>query len=418
MPGFHYKDDILNVDSIPVHAIAEQFGTPCYIYSQDKIVQNWTSFNSALSYSDHMVCYAVKANPNIAILNLLANLGSGFDIVSIGELERVLAAGGDPQKIVFSGVGKRQDEIERALAVNIFCFNVESSSELKRINNAAKQLHVVAPISLRVNPNVDAKTHPHITTGLIGNKFGVDINSAKDFYAEAESLTNVKISGIDCHIGSQLTDLEPYNNAFRQISNLADDLRTSGFNIEHINLGGGLGIKYKKDEILPTQEQYINSIKQEINQKDCKILVEPGRSIMGDAGILLTRIEYLKHGSHKNFAVVDAAMTELLRPALYNSWHEILPINKQSSSKTFCYDVVGPVCESADFLGKDRQLAIQEGDLIAIFSTGAYGASMASSYNSRPEIAAILVQKDKPYLVQKRGTVEQLMQGESILPSK
>jgi len=418
MPGFHYKDELLYVDSMPVHAIAEQFGTPCYIYSQDTIVQNWTSFDSALSYCDHMVCYSVKANPNLAILNLLANLGSGFDIVSVGELERVLAAGGDPQKIVFSGVGKRQDEIERALAVNIFCFNVESSSELKRINNAAKQLNVVASISLRVNPNVDAKTHPHVTTGLTENKFGVDINSAKDFYTEAESLTNVKISGVDCHIGSQLTDLEPYNNAFSQISNLVDDLRKSGFHIEHINLGGGLGIKYQKDEKLPTQEQYINSIKQTINQKDCKILVEPGRSIIGDAGILLTRIEYLKHGDHKNFAVVDAAMTELLRPALYDSWHEILPINRQGDAKTLCYDVVGPVCESADFLGKDRQLAIREGDLIAIFSTGAYGSSMSSSYNSRTEIAAILVQKDKSYLVQKRGTVEQLMQGESILPGK
>jgi diaminopimelate decarboxylase len=414
MDYFNYRNQHLFAENVAVSEIIAAHNTPCYIYSKAALEQHWQAFDRAFGNQKHLICYAVKANSNIAILNVLAQLGSGFDIVSLGELERVLAAGGDPKKIVFSGVGKRSDEIVAALKVGIRCFNVEVSAELDRINQLAGELGVIAPISLRVNPDVDAKTHPYISTGLKENKFGIASELAIAEYTRAAHLPNLKIVGIDCHIGSQLTETRPFLDALDKVLQLVEELKAIGITLEHLDLGGGLGICYN-DEQPPAPAEYIAAILARLGENDFEILLEPGRAIVGNAGILVTRVEYLKTTAHKNFAIVDAAMNDLIRPALYQAWQAIIPVNCDSNAPVQDWDIVGPVCETGDFLGKNRALNLTAGDLLAIRSSGAYGFAMSSNYNSRPRAAEIMVNETKVQLVRERETLTELWKHEHLL---
>lgn len=420
MDYFNYRDDRLWAEDVDILAHVAQWGTPCYVYSRATLERHWRAFDKALSSIPHLVCYAVKANSNLAVLNVLARLGSGFDIVSVGELERVLAAGGDATKVVFSGVGKRPDEIERALEVGIRCFNVESTAELAVINDIASTHGIVAPVSLRVNPDVDAKTHPYISTGLRENKFGIAIDEALSVYQRAADAEHIELSGIDCHIGSQLTEIAPFVDAFDRVLVLVDQLLTNGIQLKHVDMGGGLGIRYR-DEQPPAPADQAAALVERLGGRDLEILIEPGRAIAGNAGVLLTQVLYLKHNDHKNFAVVDAAMNDLMRPALYSAWQEIIPVqryayvSKAQRNAAKRYDIVGPVCETGDFLGKDRELALEQGDILAVRSAGAYGFTMSSNYNTRPRAAEVMVDGDAATVVRQRETVQQTMQGEHIL---
>ena len=416
MDYFYYQNEKLHVESVSIGEIANRFDTPLYIYSRRGIEKNYLKYKKALENHNHRICYAVKANSNLAVLNVLARLGANFDIVSVGELERVLVAGGEPSKVVFSGVGKKRSEIQRALEVGIHCFNVESDSELNLVQEVANSINEIAPISFRVNPDVDAKTHPYISTGLKTNKFGVEINQAIALYQKAALMTNIKIIGIDCHIGSQLTSKQPLLDALDRLLLVIDKLKDNGIEIEHLDIGGGLGVRYK-NENPPSPDEYIQDILKRLKGRNLTIILEPGRSIVGQAGILLTKVEHLKVTEHKAFAVVDAAMNDLLRPSIYGSWHDIIPINKNSSQEeSILYDIVGPICETGDFLGKDRSLCIKEGDLLAVLSSGAYGFTMSSNYNSRGRPAEVLVDKNEIHLVRRRETIEDLMAPEMMLP--
>ncbi|WP_374090354.1 diaminopimelate decarboxylase [Methylomicrobium lacus] len=415
MDYFNYRNDELFAEDVPVEQIVKQYGTPCYVYSRATLERHWRAFDSAFGAHPHLICYAVKANSNIALLNLLARLGSGFDIVSLGELERVIAASGAPDKIVFSGVGKREDEIIAALKIGIRCFNIEVGGELDRINRLAGQLGVIAPVSFRVNPDVDANTHPYISTGLKENKFGIAFEQALSEYQRAARMPNIKIIGIDCHIGSQLTETRPFLDALERILALVADLKAAGIVLHHLDLGGGLGIRYK-DEQPPEPADYIRAVLDRLGEADFEILLEPGRAIVGNAGILVTRVEYLKATDHKNFAIVDAAMNDLVRPSLYSAWQNIIPVRMQNQAAEQTWDIVGPVCETGDFLGKGRTLRLNANDLLAVRSSGAYGFSMSSNYNSRPRAAEVLVDGGDTHLIRARESIEQLWAGERLLP--
>lgn len=415
MNAFSYQDRQLYAEQVAVSDIAKQFGTPTYIYSRAHIEKQFKSYQDALKGTDHLVCFAIKANSNIAVLNVLARIGAGFDIVSRGELERVLAAGGDAHKVVFSGVGKTVDDIQRALEVGVYCFNVESTRELDRIQQVASAMGKIAPISLRINPDVDAGTHPYISTGLKENKFGIDITDAEKTYEYAATLKNLQIKGVDCHIGSQITSLSPFIDALDRLLTLIDKLALKNIIVEHLDLGGGLGVRYD-DEQPPVAAEYINAIREHLGDRKLTLLFEPGRYIVANAGILVTSIEYLKHTAHKSFAIVDAAMNDLIRPALYQAWMDIQPV-VQKQLPTMSYDIVGPVCETSDFLGKDRLLSIAEGDLLAVFSAGAYGFVMSSNYNTRGRAAEVMVDGDKVYLIRQRETLTSLYANEQLLPN-
>jgi diaminopimelate decarboxylase len=415
MSAFHYRDGVLHAEDVPLTEIAARFGTPCFVYSRAAFTEAYRAFDQALAGHPHLVCYAVKANSNLAILDLLARLGSGFDIVSGGELKRVLAAGGDARRVVFSGVGKTEAEMREALAAGVLCFNVESESELQRLNRVAAALSARASVSLRVNPDVDPKTHPYIATGLKENKFGVPFAEALPLYREARRLPHLAVVGIGCHIGSQLTELDPFVEAARRVLELADRLAAEGMPLAHVDLGGGLGIRYR-DERPPSIEAYGRALTGLLRGRRERLIVEPGRALAGNAGVLVTRIEYLKHGETKNFAVVDAAMNDLMRPSLYDAYHEVLPVVREAARASAVYDVVGPVCESGDFLARDRELPLAEGDLLAIGSAGAYGMSMSSNYNTRPRAAEVMADRDRVHLIRSRETVEQLIALERRLP--
>jgi diaminopimelate decarboxylase len=414
MDFFNYRDNELFVEAVSVQDIVYQHGSPCYIYSRATLERHWHAFDKAFGAKPHLICYAVKANSNIAILNVLARLGSGFDIVSLGELERVIVAGGNPKKIVFSGVGKREDEILAALKTGIKCFNIEVSDELDRINRLAGQLGVIAPVSFRVNPNVDAKTHPYISTGLKENKFGIEFEKALTEYKRAKSMPNIDIVGIDCHIGSQLTKTSPFLDALDKLLGLVNTLTAEGIQLQHLDLGGGLGICYK-DEQPPLPADYIQALLAKLDGYDFEILLEPGRAVVGNAGILVVQVEYLKRTTHKNFAIVDGAMNDLIRPSLYEAWQDIIPVKKSEAVLSEFWDIVGPVCETGDFLGKDRALRLKQGDLLAVRSSGAYGFSMSSNYNSRPRCAEIMIDDDKVSVVRDREQISQLWAGEHLL---
>ena len=411
MDCFQYIDQQLHAEEVPLSAVAEQFGTPCFVYARAAIEHNYRAFDAALGSYPHLLCYAVKANSNLSVLSVLARLGSGFDIVSGGELARVLAAGGDPSRVVFSGVGKRADEIRSALLAGIRCFNVESVAELLRIESVAAQLQRVAAISVRVNPDVDAGTHPYISTGLRENKFGVPIEQALDVYLQAVDLPHLRPVGMDCHIGSQLTDLTPYEDALQRLLVLTDQLADRGVPIHHLDMGGGLGIRYR-DERPPLPGDLAAVLLKHLRGRDLELIVEPGRALLGNAGILLTRVEHIKRTPDKRFAIVDAAMNDLLRPALYSAWQEIIPVHDNHRCETELWDIVGPVCESADFLGRDRQLAVAEGDLLAVRSCGAYGFVMSSNYNARPRAAEVMVDGGRASLVRRRERIEDLYAAE------
>ena len=416
MDFFQYKNNQLMAENLPVKQLAEQFGTPLYVYSRATLECHWHAFNNAFGEHPHLVCFAVKSNPNIAILNIMAKLGSGFDIVSQGELERVLAAGGDAGKVVFSGVAKSRQEIARALEVNIRCFNVESEAELLRINQIAGEMGKIAPISLRVNPDVDAHTHPYISTGLKENKFGVSVEQAREVYKLAATLPNIKIVGMDCHIGSQLTELQPFLDAVDRLIVLMEQLNQDGIHLKHLDLGGGLGVTYT-DEAPPHPTEYAKALWEKLSAfSELEIIVEPGRAITANAGILVTKVEYLKSNESRNFAIVDAGMNDMIRPALYQAYMNILEIDRTLAREEKIYDVVGPICETSDFLGKQRKLAIAEGDYLVQRSAGAYGASMSSNYNSRPRTAEVMVDGDKAYLIRRREALNELWQLESVLP--
>ncbi len=415
MDHFNYRGAALHAEDVSLADIAAEFGTPCYVYSRATLERHWHAFDRAFADRPHQVCYAVKANSNLAVLNVLARLGSGFDIVSLGELERVLAAGGDPARVVFSGVGKREDELRRALAAGIHCFNVEVPGELDRLNRIAGELGCKAPVSLRVNPDVDARTHPYISTGLKENKFGINADEALAQYRRAAALPHLEVIGIDCHIGSQLTTLPPFVDALDKVLLLVEQLQQDGITLRHLDIGGGLGIRYD-DETPPEPAAYAAVLSDRLAGLDIQILMEPGRAIVGNAGLLLTRVEYLKTNGAKHFAIVDAAMNDLIRPALYQAWQAILPVDRESAAPVRRYDVVGPVCETGDFLGKDRDLAIAEGDCLAVRSAGAYGFCMSSNYNSRPRPAEVMVDGDRAWLVRPRETLAELFQRERPLP--
>ena len=410
---FERRNRQLYAEDVPFVRIAAEFGTPCYVYSKAALTRAWHDFTAELAGRDALVCYAMKANSNLAVLNTFAKLGAGFDIVSGGELARVIAAGGDARKVIFSGVGKREDEIALALEQNILCFNLESAPELQRVAAVAQRSGRQAPISFRVNPDVDAGTHPYISTGLKENKFGVEFTAALALYRKAAAMPGVRIAGIDCHIGSQLTDVSPLLEALDKMLGLIDALLRDGIVIHHLDLGGGLGIRYA-NETPPDPRVYMREVIKRIGTRKLKLMFEPGRNLVGNAGVLLTRIEHLKMNAAKNFAVIDAAMNDLLRPALYAAHHEIVPV-EESDAPSAHYDVVGPVCESGDFLGKDRALAVRDGDLLAVMSAGAYGMVMASNYNTRPRAAEVMVDGDKAHLVRRRERVEELFALESVL---
>ena len=414
MDFFQYKNEQLYVEDLPVKQLAEEFGTPLYIYSRATLERHWHAFDSALGKHPHLICYAVKANSNIGILNVMAKLGSGFDIVSQGELERVLAAGGEASKVVFSGVAKSRAEIMRALEVGIRCFNVESVAELHHINQIAGEMGRVAPISLRVNPDVDAHTHPYISTGLKENKFGVSVDEAREVYKLAATLPHVKITGMDCHIGSQLTELQPFLDATDRLIRLMEQLKEDGITLKHLDLGGGLGVTYT-DETPPHPSDYATALLNKLKDyEDLEIILEPGRAIAANAGILVAKVQYLKSNESRNFAITDTGMNDMIRPALYEAYMNIIEIDRTLRRKKAIYDVVGPVCETSDFLGKQRELAIAEGDYIAQRSAGAYGASMSSNYNSRPRTAEVLVDRDKAHLIRRRESLSELWALESI----
>ena len=414
MDFFQYKNEQLYVEDLPVKQLAEEFGTPLYIYSRATLERHWHAFDSALGEHPHLICYAVKANSNIGILNIMAKLGSGFDIVSQGELERVLAAGGEASKVVFSGVAKSRAEIMRALEVGIRCFNVESIAELHHINQIAGEMGKIAPISLRVNPDVDAHTHPYISTGLKENKFGVSVDEAREVYKLAATLPHVKITGMDCHIGSQLTELQPFLDATDRLIRLMEQLKEDGITLKHLDLGGGLGVTYT-DETPPHPSDYAAALLNKLkNYKDLEIILEPGRAIAANAGILVAKVQYLKSNESRNFAITDTGMNDMIRPALYEAYMNIIEIDRTLEREKAIYDVVGPVCETSDFLGKQRELAIAEGDYIAQRSAGAYGASMSSNYNSRPRTAEVLVDGDKAHLIRRRESLSELWALESI----
>ena len=415
MQAFHNRDGQLFAEGVALSAIAERFGTPTYVYSRAHIEAQYRAYADALAGMPHLVCFAVKANSNIGVLNVLARLGAGFDIVSSGELERVLAAGGEPSRIVFSGVGKSRDDMRRALEVGVHCFNVESSVELERLQKVAAELGVKAPVSLRVNPDVDAGTHPYISTGLKENKFGIDIEQAEAVYARAAELPNLEVIGVDCHIGSQLTTLEPFLDALDRLLLLVDKLAARGITIKHLDLGGGLGVQYR-DEQPPLAGDYIAAVRKRLAGRDLSLVFEPGRFIVANAGVLLTQVEYLKHTEHKDFAIVDAAMNDLIRPALYQAWMDVSPVQPREGEARN-YDLVGPICETGDFLAKDRQLVLAEGDLLAVRSAGAYGFVMSSNYNTRGRAAEVLVDGEQAYEVRRRETVQELYAGESLLPA-
>jgi diaminopimelate decarboxylase len=414
MDHFNYRGERLFAEDIPVTELAQRYGTPCYVYSRATLERHWHAFDRALGARSHLICFAVKANANLGVLNVLARLGSGFDIVSVGELERVLAAGGDPSRVIFSGVGKRADEIRRALEVGIHCFNVESEPELTRIAAAAAALGKTAPVSLRVNPDVDARSHPYISTGLKENKFGIDIQAAEEVYRRAAAMDHIRVTGIDCHIGSQLTELAPFLDALERVLALADRLAAQCIAIEHLDLGGGLGIRYT-DEAPPEPDAYARALSTRLGDRRIKVILEPGRAIAGNAGILLTRVEYLKPTAAHDFAIVDAAMNDLLRPALYHAHQEIVPAERRAGEPR-TWDIVGPVCETGDFLGKARSLVLAPGDLLAVRSSGAYGFTMSSNYNSRPRAAEVMVDGDQAYLVRRREALTDLYAGEATLP--
>lgn len=415
MDHFEYRNGQLYAENVAVADIARDYGTPCYIYSRATLERHWHAFNDAFGAQPHLVCYAVKANSNLAILNLFARLGSGFDIVSVGELERVLRAGGDPGKVVFSGLGKKVAEIRKALEAGIRCFNIESEAELDRINAVAGDMGKVAPISLRVNPDVDAQTHPYISTGLKENKFGIEIGRAEEVYLKAAAMPHLKVVGIDCHIGSQLLTLSPFMDALDRLLTLAERLNAQGVRVHHIDIGGGLGVRYRDGQDAPSPADYMTHLFTDERLRQYDIFVEPGRAIAANAGILVTEVEFLKLAEYKNFAVVDAAMNDLIRPALYSAWQEIIPVVPREG-ETATYDIVGPVCETSDFLGKERDLTIQPGDLLAVRSSGAYGFTMSSNYNSRPRAAEVMVDGDAVHVVRSRETLDDLLRGESLLP--
>ncbi|MCI0401810.1 MAG: diaminopimelate decarboxylase [Gammaproteobacteria bacterium] len=416
MDPFNTRDGHLYAEGVALTEIAERYGTPCYVYSRAAIEEQWRAFDEAFAGAHHLICYAVKANSTLAVLNILAQLGSGFDIVSIGELERVVKAGGDPANVVFSGVGKRTDEMQRALETGIRCFNVESREELQRLDQLAGHMGLRAPVSLRVNPDVDAKTHPHIATGLNESKFGIPITSARAIFAESSTTANVDIVGVGFHIGSQITDMEPFLDALRRLLKLMEELESEGITLKHIDIGGGLGLRYH-DEHPPTPAEYGASVLAELEGRPYAIVIEPGRAIAGHAGLLLTKIEYLKHTAQKNFVIVDAAMNDLARPAMYDAWHDIVPVVTGRIRSRERYDIVGPVCESADRLGKERELSVRAGDLLAVRSAGAYGFCMSSNYNSRPRVAEVMVDGENAHLVRRRESLADLMAGEYLLPS-
>ncbi|WP_458378801.1 diaminopimelate decarboxylase [Pseudomonas chlororaphis] len=414
MDAFNYRDGQLFAEGVALSAIAERFGTPTYVYSRAHIEAQYHAYADALAGMPHLVCFAVKANSNLGVLNVLARLGAGFDIVSRGELERVLAAGGAADKIVFSGVGKTRDDMRRALEVGVHCFNIESSDELERLQQVAAELNVRAPVSLRVNPDVDAGTHPYISTGLKENKFGIAIADAEDVYIRAAQLPNLEVVGVDCHIGSQLTTLAPFIDALDRLLDLVDRLGECGIYLRHIDLGGGLGVRYR-DEEPPLAADYVKAVRERLDGRDLELVFEPGRFIVANAGVLLTRVEYLKHTEHKDFAIVDAAMNDLIRPALYQAWMDVSAVRpRDGQART--YDIVGPICETGDFLAKERQLALEEGDLLAVHSAGAYGFVMSSNYNTRGRAAEVLVNGEQAVEVRRRETVAELFAGESLLP--
>lgn len=415
MEAFNYRDGELFAEGVALSALAQRFGTPTYVYSRAHIEGQYRAYADALAGMPHLVCFAVKANSNIGVLNVLARLGAGFDIVSSGELERVLAAGGEPNRIVFSGVGKSRDDMRRALEVGVHCFNVESSVELERLQKVAAELGVKAPVSLRVNPDVDAGTHPYISTGLKENKFGIDIEQAEAVYARAAELPNLEVIGVDCHIGSQLTTLDPFLDALDRLLLLVDKLAARGITIKHLDLGGGLGVQYR-DEQPPLAGDYIAAVRKRLEGRDLALVFEPGRFIVANAGVLLTQVEYLKHTEHKDFAIIDAAMNDLIRPALYQAWMDVSPVQPRDGEARN-YDLVGPICETGDFLAKDRQLVLAEGDLLAVRSAGAYGFVMSSNYNTRGRAAEVLVDGEQAYEVRRRETVQELYAGESLLPA-
>ncbi|WP_373767404.1 diaminopimelate decarboxylase [Glaesserella sp.] len=416
MDYFNYHNHQLFAEQVAVSQLAHQFGTPLYIYSRATLERHWHAFNNALGNHPHLICYAVKSNSNIAVLNILARLGSGFDIVSQGELERVLAAGGDPKKVVFSGVAKSHTEIARALEVGIRCFNVESVSELKRINDVAGQLGKSAPVSLRVNPDVDAHTHPYISTGLKENKFGISVTQARETYRLARTLPHVHITGMDCHIGSQLTELQPFLDATDRLIILMEQLKEDGIELHHLDLGGGLGVPYNGEEP-PHPTEYAAALLAKLaDYPNLEIILEPGRAITANAGILVTKVEYLKQNEDRRFAIVDTGMNDMIRPALYEAYMRIIEVDCPLDRTRAVYDVVGPICETADFLGKQRELAIAEGDLIAMRSAGAYGAAMSSTYNSRPQAAEVMVDGDNAYLIKARADFAELWRHETLLP--
>ena len=419
MDHFEYRNGVLYGEEVPLAQLAESVGTPCYVYSRATLTRHYRAYTEALGSHPHLICYAVKANSNLAVLGLLARLGAGFDIVSVGELERVLVAGGDPAKVVFSGVAKQEAEMARALEVGIKCFNVESRSELERLSAVAQRLGKIAPVSLRVNPDVDAGTHPYISTGLKDNKFGIAMSEALEVYTLAATLPGLKIVGLDCHIGSQLTELAPFLDALDRLLILLDQLREREITVEHLDLGGGLGVTYR-DERPPHPFDYAAALLQRLARwehgEGLTLLFEPGRSIAANAGVLLTRVEYLKPGESKNFAIVDAGMNDLIRPSLYQAWQAIIPTDTRATHEPISYDVVGPVCETGDFLGKERELSISPGDLLAVRSAGAYGFVMASNYNSRPRPAEVMVDGDTFHIVRHRERLKSLWAGESLLP--
>jgi diaminopimelate decarboxylase len=411
---FSYREGALCAENVPLDSIAARFGTPCYIYSRAALESAYREFKLACGERDVLICYAVKANSNLAVLNLLARLGSGFDIVSGGELARVLAAGGSAAKTVFSGVGKSEAEIRAALDAGVLCFNVESEGELDRLAALAARAGKVAPVSLRINPDVDPKTHPYIATGLQENKFGIAYDDALPLYRRAARLPGLRVIGIDVHIGSQITDVEPFVAALGRVLEFIDVLDAAGVHLDHVDLGGGLGIRYR-DEAPPAMKDYLKPLFQRLGSRKLRVLFEPGRSLVGNTGILLTRVEYLKHGAAKNFVVTDAAMNDLLRPALYDAWHEVLPVVRRDGPANR-YDVVGPICESADFLARERSLSLEPGDLLAVMSAGAYGMTMSSNYNSRPRPAEVIVDGTTTHLVRERESTESLFASERLLP--
>ena len=418
MEPCHYEGDALWIEGVRLTDIAAAVGTPCYVYSRAALEQHWLAFDAAFGDYPHQICYAVKANGSLAILDLLGRLGSGFDIVSGGELERVLCVGGAPSQIIFSGVGKSKAEIRRALQVGIKCLNLESDAELYRVNDVAEQSGLKAPIAIRINPDIDAKTHPYIATGLRDNKFGIAVEAAVETYRAACAMDNVEVLGVACHIGSQLVELSPFLNALERTIDFIVELQNEGIELSHLDLGGGLGIRYG-DESPPSPREYIVALLEILHRRGCglPVSIEPGRSIVGNAGVLLTRVEYLKENAWRNFAVIDAAMNDLIRPALYQAWHDVLPVNRADGKNAKVYDIVGPVCESGDFLAKDRRLATAEGEVLAIGSAGAYGFVLSSNYNARPRAAEVMVDGDAFHLVRPRETFEQMLGDESRFPS-